>query len=838
MTTLNSDQSTMPPGDNSGLVGVADAVRARSTDYAQGKAVPLGVMKHVPSVVVGAAAHDLQLERSQKKTSVPLRQVPGKEKTGMLARPSTLSKQHRPPNESPDRPAWAPLTQSKPTVIAAPTNNFRQRLQHYMQTANEIYRVANMPSVTPEARQVAPRDSPSRSKSAKKASKSVKEDINQGLSELMSGLESLSIAESLSVDTPADMTITLKPHQRSGMAWMLRNELNKGVRGGIIGDDMGLGKTVQALSLLMAHPPTDGGSHSTLIIAPVAAVDHWKTEAETRVQPGVLKVFIYHRLKKPPTPQELAQYDVVVTTYGTLLVDWRDPENVDFESLSEADRKLRDQEVLSPGSFGSLFGVKWRRVILDEAHEIKNPKTLKSKACHDLVANYRWCLSGTPIQNSIEDLYSLLRFLRLWPYCLSRTFQELFSDSAKGKKEMRAILSKLMLRRDKLTIVDSKPIIDLPQRYFYIHAIDLSIAERIYYDCIEEAVRFSLLGSEDRNNYLELLTLLLRLRQATSHPLITTAATQEEAPTASDKPTPDSFGLIKVGMPIMLSKEQFWRPTDDAMRNIPIGSAHTGPESPDECAHCKKSIDHLEGIWRASGYELDVSEIAQRGSNATLPENGRFFAGCITNKSSTVSADMIEKFGLVFSDVDASGVGNSGSRPSAKMQRVLSILRAIHRSDPEDKCVVFCEHLRAIELLAAYLKKHGFGNIVYQGSMSKKQRDNAIASFSSDKSIPVMLLSKRAGAVGINLTAANHIIIESAWWNPSIDDQAIDRIYRIGQTKTVHVHILIAQGTVDEKMHAIQDFKRGVIDTIIGRTTDNDRTKISTSDIRHMLQDR
>ncbi|KAJ2015723.1 hypothetical protein GGI06_003244 [Coemansia sp. S85] len=101
-----------------------------------------------------------------------------------------------------------------------------------------------------------------------------------------------------------------------------------------------------------------------------------------------------------------------------------------------------------------------------------------------------------------------------------------------------------------------------------------------------------------------------------------------------------------------------------------------------------------------------------------------------------------------------------------------------------------------------------------------------------------MLLSKRAGAVGINLTAANHIIIESAWWNPSIDDQAIDRIYRIGQTKTVHVHILIAQGTVDEKMHAIQDFKRGVIDTIIGRTTDSDSTKISTSDIRHMLQDR
>ncbi|KAJ2486455.1 hypothetical protein IWW37_005614 [Coemansia sp. RSA 2050] len=844
MTTLNPDK---PSCDDDSLVGVADAVRARSADYAQGKAVPLGVMKEIPSSVVGAVAHDLQLERSQKKGSVPLRQVPGKEKTGMLARPSTLSKQQQPPSKSHEQSAPAPPAKSKPTKIAVPTSSFRQQLQYYIQAVNERYRVANKPSVTPEAQQVAPRDSSSSDKFVRKTLKNAKDDTDQGLSELMSGLESLSIADSLSVDMPANMTITLKPHQRSGVAWMLHNELKEGVRGGIIGDDMGLGKTVQALSLLMAHPPTSGGSHSTLVVAPVAAVDHWKTEAETRVQPGVLKVLVYHRLKKLPTPQELAQYDVVVTTYGTLVVDWRDPKDVNFGSLSGADRELRDQKVLSSEFLGPLFGVKWRRVILDEAHEIKNPKAMKSKACHDLVASYRWCLSGTPIQNSIEDLYPLLRFLRLRPYCVSWIFKRLFAYDINGKGRMRVILSKVMLRRDKLTLVDSKPILDLPQRYFYFHAIDLSMAERIYYSCVQQqAVQFSTFDSQGQgqgqgqgqNNFIMLLTLLLRLRQATSHPLITTAVTQGEAPATSDKPTSASFGLIKVGMPVFLRVDRFWRPTDDVMRNIPIGSAHAGPESPDECAHCSKPIDHLKGIWRASGYELDISEIAQKDANTVLPENGRYFASCITNKHSTVSADMIKELGLVFSDVDASGASNSSSRPSAKMQRILSILKAIRRSNPEDKCVVFCEHLRAIELLMVYLQKHGFSNIIYQGSMSKKQRDDAIASFSSDKSTPVMLLSKRAGAVGINLTAANHIIVESAWWNPSIDGQAIDRIYRIGQTKPVHVHILIAQDTVDEKLHAIQDSKRSVIATIIGHATDDSRKKISTSDIRDMLQDK
>ncbi|KAJ2833262.1 hypothetical protein FBU31_001935 [Coemansia sp. 'formosensis'] len=861
-------QSTSPNVANS-LVGVADAVRARSTDYAQGKAIPLGVMKHIPSSVVGAVAHDLQLKKSQKQSSTPLRQVPGKEKIGMLARPSAVSKQLPLSSESHPQSVPDPLANTKPTVIDVPTNPARQHLQNYVQAVNERYQVANTPSITPNAQQftpLRPKSNDCTPTSAKLESLNAKGDINKGLSEIMSGLTSLSLAESLTVEVPPNLAVTLKPHQRSGVAWMLRNERDDDVRGGIIGDDMGLGKTVQALSLLMANPPENGGSHSTLIVAPLAAVEHWRTEAETRIQPGVLKVFVYHRLRNPPTPKELAKYDMVVTTYGTLLADWRYTGATDLGSLSEAERELRDQKVVAPGQFGSLFGVKWRRVILDEAHEIKNAKTKKSMACHDLVARYRWCLSGTPIQNTIDDVYSLLRFLRFRPYCLRHAFRNLFVDDPNGKQEMRAILSRLMLRRDKLTMVDNKPILDLPRRYFYFHSVDLSIAERIYYDCVQRCMaRSSKRDDRYQNNFIVMLTALLRLRQITSHPLITSSEEQGGSSIHNDGPNAfDSFGLMHVEAPISLSVDRFWRFTDDTVRNIPIGSAHAGPEPPDICAHCSRPIDHLQGIWvhrcgafhccectkgglnvencgackpqRASGYELNVDEIAKSDIDSSSPENGRYFASCVYDKHNSVSADLVKAFKRIYPDKNVSGDLHDGC-PSSKMRRILSILKAIRRSDPKDKCVVFCEHLQAIQLIAAYLKKHEFPSIIYQGAMDKNKRDDALASFASDKDIPVLIVSKRAGAVGINLTAANHIILESAWWNPAIDGQAVDRIYRIGQTKTVHVHILIAQGTVDEKMHSIQETKQGLIDSIISHATDDSRKKLTTSDIRHILQD-
>ncbi|KAJ2470802.1 hypothetical protein GGI02_002693, partial [Coemansia sp. RSA 2322] len=177
----------------------------------------------------------------------------------------------------------------------------------------------------------------------------------------------------------------------------------------------------------------------------------------------------------------------------------------------------------------------------------------------------------------------------------------------------------------------------------------------------------------------------------------------------------------------------------------------------------------------------------------------------------------------------------SSNRPSAKMKAILDILLAMRRSNATDKCVIFCEHLRALDLISAYIAQAGFTSIIYQGSMTKPKRDEALSEFAS-KDISVLLVSKKAGGVGINLTAANHIIIESLWWNPAIDSQAIDRIYRIGQNKPVHVHILIARETVDERMFDIQEKKRHLIDAVIGTVPDDKSKRLNVVDVMHILR--
>ncbi|KAJ2001034.1 hypothetical protein GGI04_003901, partial [Coemansia thaxteri] len=535
---LGSSQPSSSSADKR-TIGVVDAVKARAADYGRGMGVPLGVMKDVPFSVIGTAAHDLRLQQSQKKSSAPLRQAPGKEKTGMLVRAPVARKLER------EAAAAAAVASRKSTEIAVPGKE-RPGFRHFHREIYKRYQVFCPPSVLVDddvKRPLGTISAPRVRRGTKGADSSDASDASsasQGLLELMDGLQSLSIAETLHVDTPAEMTVDLKPHQRGGVAWMLRNERNADVRGGIIGDDMGMGKTVQALALVMANPPDAGRPHTTLIVSPLATIDHWKREAETRVRPGLLRVHLYHGPKKERDPEALAQYDLVITTYATLLSDWRSLDGPGSMSYSFKKRQSRDQEVLASG--GPLFCLKWRRVILDEAHEIKSPVSKKSKACHDLVADYRWCMSGTPIQNCLEDVYSLLRFLRFYPYCVMSTFNKLFVDEAAGKKEMRSVLSKLMLRRDKQTMVDNKPILDLPPRSFYFHSIDLSIAERIYYDCLNELAEAQASSAAGRMSFLVLLVILLRLRQTTSHLQVSPIAFGNE-----DDPDHLDEGLVEGG---------------------------------------------------------------------------------------------------------------------------------------------------------------------------------------------------------------------------------------------------------------------------------------------------
>ncbi|KAG6384148.1 hypothetical protein SASPL_156051 [Salvia splendens] len=223
----------------------------------------------------------------------------------------------------------------------------------------------------------------------------------------------------------------------------------------------------------------------TLIVCPTSVLRQWSEELFNKVtREANLSVLVYHGSGRIKDPLELAKYDVVITTYAIVsmevpkqpVVDENDdqfgtpfngfssskkrklPETTSNKSAkSKKSKKQIDNELLETIS-GPLAKVGWYRVVLDEAQTIKNHRTQVARACWGLRAKRRWCLSGTPIQNAIDDLYSYFRFLRHEPYATFKTFCEhlkspIHRNPTVGYKKLQAVLKTIMLRRTKGKII-------------------------------------------------------------------------------------------------------------------------------------------------------------------------------------------------------------------------------------------------------------------------------------------------------------------------------------------------------------------------------------------------
>lgn len=250
--------------------------------------------------------------------------------------------------------------------------------------------------------------------------KKVNEDIKQLLETIRPDFD---IAKKSREGTPEALKFNLLEHQKLGLAWMKSLE-EQDQKGGILADDMGLGKTIQAIALMVSRPSEDPERKATLIIAPVALMQQWKREIQRVLKPGrhQLKVYVLHGDKRSVSFRDLKDYDVVLTTFGTLSSELKRGEKYDeLEKAGADDRTLstlaRSMPCIGPSS-------KWYRVIIDEAQCIKNRNTKAALACCRLNSTYRWCMSGTPMMNSVQELHSLLKFLRIRPYSILDKFNQ------------------------------------------------------------------------------------------------------------------------------------------------------------------------------------------------------------------------------------------------------------------------------------------------------------------------------------------------------------------------------------------------------------------------------
>lgn len=345
--------------------------------------------------------------------------------------------------------------------------------------------------------------------------------------------------------TVEGLNIKLLPHQIDGVAWMLDKEVGtrkkNGVlpKGGILADDMGLGKTIQALALILTNrrpsaddlaenpklkiPETAG--KGTLIVAPLSLIKQWESEIKTKVVtfPST-KILVHHGPSRTKRYDELKKYDIVITTYQTLTSEHSD------SSAGDGGLKV------------GCFGNHWYRVILDEAHSIKNRNAKMTKAAYDLQAVYRWCLTGTPMQNNLDELQSLIRFLKIKPYCELAVWREQIGLPMKNgrgglaMKRLQYFLKAFMKRRTKEVLKkegglnfgrvgghqneSSTAGFKLVARNVQRVVTEFDPAEREFYRRLEERTKANLVAmmEAEKSDYMGALVLLLRLRQTCNHP--------------------------------------------------------------------------------------------------------------------------------------------------------------------------------------------------------------------------------------------------------------------------------------------------------------------------------
>ena len=202
------------------------------------------------------------------------------------------------------------------------------------------------------------------------------------------------------VAQPESISRRLKPFQLEGLNWMIKQEQTH-YKGGLLGDEMGMGKTIQAVSLIMSDFPA---KNPTLVVVPPVALLQWSKEIEDYTN-GKLKVLVFHGQKvRGFAAKDLKKYNVIMISYQSL------------ESLYRKEVKgwNRGYDIVKEDS--PIHDLHFHRVILDEAHSIKQRTTGIAKACFALKSTYKWCLSGTPVQNRIGEFFSLMRFLEVRPF--------------------------------------------------------------------------------------------------------------------------------------------------------------------------------------------------------------------------------------------------------------------------------------------------------------------------------------------------------------------------------------------------------------------------------------
>ncbi|KAJ2983324.1 hypothetical protein NUW58_g6270 [Xylaria curta] len=327
------------------------------------------------------------------------------------------------------------------------------------------------------------------------------------------------------------MTTSLHGHQVIGVSWMLGREFcNEGPRGGILGDQMGLGKTMQTLATIVTNIPTEDDletySKTTLIVAPATAIKQWEEEIRKHTDKKYIGTILHYKQTKELELETLTTFGIILVSYQEISRQFpsknlRSELQIDLASLEERKEKFDDY-------LGPLFKMNFWRIVLDEAHQIKNKNSQMSVSCQNLCGRHRWGLSGTPVTNNRDELYPYLRFLKADWVGSPQDFQYFYDgpEGSDSEKRLSLLVTTLMLRRTMKDKFMGRPLYDIPMSHVSVRRVRLTGEERVIYNVVEACFREIInkvlrrLRKVQWRDVSMCLVFLLRLRQGAAHPFL------------------------------------------------------------------------------------------------------------------------------------------------------------------------------------------------------------------------------------------------------------------------------------------------------------------------------
>ncbi|KAJ5085593.1 hypothetical protein N7532_010364 [Penicillium argentinense] len=615
---------------------------------------------------------------------------------------------------------------------------------------------------------------------------------------------------------PTSITRKLKPFQLKGLSWMTAQEQTS-YRGGLLGDEMGMGKTIQAVSLIMSDYPQP---FPTLVIVPPVALMQWSSEIKEYTD-GKLKVLVYHgsdsKVKKL-TQSDIRKYDVIMISYSSLESMYRKQEKGWFRGGGT----VKEDSV--------IHAIHYHRLILDEAHSIKQRTTGVARACFALEANYKWCLSGTPVQNRIGEFFSLLRFLQVRPFasyfckncpceqmqwiadskgrctnCNHTGFQHISifnkeilnpitegrtaTERKDGLAKLRLITDHIMLRRLKEEHTSS---MELPPKRMTLH--------NEFFGEIEHDFSRSIMTNTTRqfdtyvsrgvmlNNYANIFGLIMQMRQVANHPDLILKKS------------------VEAGQNVIVC-QVCDEPAEDAIRS----RCHH-----DFCRRCAN--DYIQS------FESD--------ENSTVQCPRCHIALTIDLEQPTIEqqADSTKNTSII------NRINMENWTSSTKIETLLYELYQQRSKSHTPKSIIFSQFTSMLQLVEWRLRHAGFNTVMLDGTMTPAQRQNSINHFMTNPDVEVFLVSLKAGGVALNLTEASRVFIVDPWWNPAAEWQSADRSHRIGQQRPCVITRLTIEDSVESRIVQLQEKKANLIRGTINKDQAAALEKLTPEDMQFLFR--